>query len=119
MKHILFVAIVVLLNTELGLGANMPHDYLDCPDPTKAATMIFEKQVQRAGRWFRFIEETISFPEVGINKDPITCIMVKDLAKDGQGGYATVDGNVGGNSVKIYLRSQLGQGLHFSVAVYT
>ncbi|XP_045463395.1 probable salivary secreted peptide [Harmonia axyridis] len=112
-----FLIFAVLLS--LGLCSNMPHDYNDCPDPTKAATMVFEKQVQRAGRWFSIIEDTISFPEVGVNKDPITCIMVKDLAKDGKGGYATVDGNVGGYNLKIKLRSQVGQGLHFSVAVYT
>lgn len=41
------------------------------------------------------------------------------MAKDGKGGYATVDGVVGGYDAKINLRSQVGQGLYFSVAVYT
>jgi len=117
MKLLLFVALVVLVKS--GRARGMPHDFNDCPDPTKAATLAFEKQVQRAGKWFGIIEENISFPEIGVNKDPITCIMVKDLAKDGKGGYATVDGNVGGYNLKINLRSQVGQGLHFSVAVYT
>lgn len=50
---------------------------------------------------------------------PIACVMIKDQAKDGSGGYATIkEGGFNYRHVTINFKSQRGKDIQFAVDIY-
>ncbi|GLV39903.1 uncharacterized protein CBL_10801 [Carabus blaptoides fortunei] len=76
--------------------------------------------VEKKGRFLQIQKGTLSFPEFGSGKKPITCIMVTDLMDSGTGGYPDIlNGGVSFYNVLLQFTSQRSKGYKFRVDIYT
>ncbi|MDN4163634.1 MBF2 family protein, partial [Nocardioides abyssi] len=95
------------------------HNIYQCPDPSTATKLLYQKDVKENGKFLAVLTETIDFPESGVNPNKITCIIVTNKLGE-NGGYANiVSGGLNDYKTEIVLKSQTGKGLDYHIEIYS
>ncbi|XP_055318190.1 uncharacterized protein LOC129576714 [Sitodiplosis mosellana] len=101
-------------DSTIGLCSNVSRN-----NSVPILSKVIHKPNNKFMKYFRKTDVTIRFPEVGELAYPITCILIKDIAANGTGGFAMIqEGGINFRHVKIYFKSQTGCDIRFNVDIF-